>query len=475
VSDVLDTPAAGPTAIRGGLLRVAGYGAGTLLSVISAAALFRHLGVVDSGKYFTIIALVAIVGGLTDAGLTAIGVRELSVRPEAEGRSLMANLLGLRIVLTLAGTLIAAAYSALVGYGGTLVVATLLVGAGLLATNLQATLAVALQSRLRLGLITVAELVRQVLTVVVILALVAGGASLFPFFSVPLAAALVALVLTAWLVRRDVPLLPTFHRGEWLKLVRDTLPYAAATAVGALYFRVSLLLTSLVGTDQEVGFLSVSFRVVDVLLVVPALAVGAAFPIFARAARDDRLRLQWAVSRVGHALMVFGIAVALALALGASFVVDVIAGLEDFAPAVPVLRLQAAGLACSFALAAVGYALLSLRRHREVLVFNVAGLAVTAGLTAALVPGMGAEGAGVATLAAEATMLILGTMLLSRDMPLELRQVPRVLLAAALGVLPGLLGLPALVAAAAGVLVFAAALLAMRAAPTELLDAVRRR
>ena len=84
-ASLLDTPHAGPAAIRGGAVRLAGYGAGVLLSVGSAALLFRHLGVVDGGRYVTIIALVATVQGLTDFGLTAIGVRELAVR-EGEAR-----------------------------------------------------------------------------------------------------------------------------------------------------------------------------------------------------------------------------------------------------------------------------------------------------------------------------------------------------------------------------------------------------
>jgi len=60
---VLDTPDAGPAAIRGAGLRVVSYGAGTLLSVGSAALLFRHLGVSDSGRYVTVLSLVTIVAG----------------------------------------------------------------------------------------------------------------------------------------------------------------------------------------------------------------------------------------------------------------------------------------------------------------------------------------------------------------------------------------------------------------------------
>ena len=77
---LLDTPEAGPAAIRGGAIRVAGFGAGVAITTLSAALLFRHLGVDDGGRYVTVVALVSIVAGLTDAGLTGIAMRELVVR-----------------------------------------------------------------------------------------------------------------------------------------------------------------------------------------------------------------------------------------------------------------------------------------------------------------------------------------------------------------------------------------------------------
>ncbi|MEA2355611.1 MAG: hypothetical protein QOD61_1740, partial [Solirubrobacteraceae bacterium] len=68
--DLLSTPAAGPAAVRGGATRVAGFFVSSVLSVFAAAILFRHLGGVGVGRYVTIFSLVAIVGGISDLGLT---------------------------------------------------------------------------------------------------------------------------------------------------------------------------------------------------------------------------------------------------------------------------------------------------------------------------------------------------------------------------------------------------------------------
>ncbi|MFL5902974.1 MAG: oligosaccharide flippase family protein, partial [Solirubrobacteraceae bacterium] len=251
-ADVLDTPEAGPAAIRGGTLRAAGYILGIALTVASTPLLIRHLGVVDYGRYVTVVSLIFIVGGVTEAGLTNIGVREFAERDERGRRRVVGDLLGLRLVLTLAGVLVATGFALIAGYDNAQVIGCLLAGAGLGLAVAQASYVVPLSTRLRLGWVTAAEVLRQVVTVLGIVALVVAGAALLPFFAVAILAALAALALTVWLVRDDISLRPTFDWREWWLLVRDALPYAAATALGIVYFRITVVLMSLISTDQQV-------------------------------------------------------------------------------------------------------------------------------------------------------------------------------------------------------------------------------
>src|ERR1700730_5104760 len=113
---LLSTSEAGPAAVRGGALRISSFLAGALISVGTAALLFRHLGVVSTGRYTTALSLSAVVTGFTDLGLTAIGMRELSVLKGAERASLARNLLGIRLVLTVLGVIVLSAF-AFLAYG----------------------------------------------------------------------------------------------------------------------------------------------------------------------------------------------------------------------------------------------------------------------------------------------------------------------------------------------------------------------
>ncbi|HVL97125.1 MAG TPA: oligosaccharide flippase family protein [Solirubrobacteraceae bacterium] len=474
MGDLLDTPDAGPAAVRGGVLRIAGYVAGVLVTVGSAAVLLRHLGVEDSGRYVLVLSIVTLAGGVTDAGLSSIGVRELSLRSGADRRRFMRNLLGLRIAFTLAGIALACLYALGAGLGEALVAGTAIAGAGVLAQNLQSTYATSLMAELRLGWVTVIDLARQVATAIAIVALAAAGAGLVPFFVVAPAAGLLALALTARLVRGSVPLRPAAEREQWRELLAQTLPFALAAAVGAIYFRLAILLVDLLSTDRQTGLFGASFRIVEVLVVVPQLMLSAALPIFSRAARDDAERLRYGLGLVAQASLIAGGAVAVGLVLGAPVAIDVVAG-PDFDGAEPVLRLHAVALLFSFLAAPAGYALLSLRRHQRGQRRGVHDQDLAMAALAILVPVDGARGAAVATVIGEAVLAGSGALLVARSgHRLRIAKAPRIVLAAAVALAPGLV-LPALPAAALGLAIFVGALLALRAVPDELLDEVRRR
>jgi O-antigen/teichoic acid export membrane protein len=477
VMDVLDTEQAGPAAVRGGTLRFVGYFVTVALSIGSAAILFRHLGVADTGRYVTVLSLVAIVAGLTEAGLSAIGVRELVVRDRLSGRTLVRDLLGIRVVFTGAGVVVATAFAAAAGYGGVLVAGVALAGFGLVLQNLQSTLALPLQAELRFGWVVAADLVRQLTLVASIVGLVLAGSELLPFLATPIPSAAAALVVTAALVRPSVPLKPSFRFRRWGALLKETLPYAIAGAVVTVYFRVTIVVVSLVATERATGLFGASFRIVDVLIVVPQLVAGAAFPIFARAARDDHARLAYGFQRLFDVSLILGVWFALALLLGAGFAIEVVAG-PEFSAAADVLRIQGLALIASFVAGAVGFVLLSLKMYRALMVTSLVALITTAALAAVLASASGAEGAAVATVVGEGVLAAGSVVALRRaylNLTPSLAASPRIALAATPGVLLHLVGgIPDVAGVALATVAYFALLLGLRAIPDEALAEVRR-
>jgi O-antigen/teichoic acid export membrane protein len=476
--DLLDTPDAGPAAIRGGALRLVGYGGGIVLALASVPLLVRHLGVVDFGRYALVVSIIAVVQGLTEGGLQAIGVREFSVLPQHERDMMMRRLMALRVLATAAGVGLALIFDVLAGYDSTIIAGTLVAGAGLLLLVIFNLLAVPLQASLRFGWVTVADLARQGLATVLIIALVIAGAGIVPLLAVQIPASALAVAITFALARKMTTLRPTFDPAAWWSLLKDTLPYAVAIAVSALYFRITIVIMSLVSTETQTGYFAASYRIIEALVAIPVLLVSAAFPILSRAARDDADRLLYAGQRTFDVMVALGVFVTICVAFGARYLIDFIGGAE-FEPSIVVLRIQAFAVTFTFLSVTCGFILLALHRHRAILLGNLVPLAFGAALTLALAPAHGARGAAIATVVGEAglaaAMLLLAFGHRPGRVPGSLRAVPQVALAAGAAGLVGLVCIsqaPEYVAAVIAPLVYLAVLYPLGLIPGELREAV---
>jgi O-antigen/teichoic acid export membrane protein len=476
--DVLDTTRAGGLALRGSVLRVGGYGGGMLLALVSAPLLIRHLHQTGFGRYVTALSIAMIAAGLTEGGVNTIALREFASRTGRERDAAMRDILGIRILLSVVGVIGATVFAAAAGYSQTIVLGTAIAGIGLTIQLLQTLLSVPLQGTMRLGWVAAADLLRNVVATLLIVALVLAGAGIVPLLAVIAPACLAALLLTARLVRGSMPLRPSLHFAAYAPLLRETLPFAVAIALSSVYFRVTVVVMSLEATALQTGYFSTSFRIVEILISLPVLVIGAAYPILTRAERDDPDRFAKATRRMFELSVVVGVWVAMALELGARFATDVLGG-HAAAPAAPVLRIQGLAVMATFVAVACAFPLLSLRRYSAVLVANALGLVVTLAVSLSLVPVLHARGAAIATVAAELTLAGAAVVALMRarpDLRLAWGIIPVALLAGGAGVGVGhLVGVHPLLEVLVGTCVYAIVLAVLGRFPPEIGHALRAR
>jgi O-antigen/teichoic acid export membrane protein len=477
-ADILASREAGGRYLRGSGLRVLAYGSGLLVGLVSTPLVTRHLGPTDWGHFITVTAVIFIAAALTEGGVGNLGVREFSTSGEAERRLFMRSLLGLRIVLSLVGAAGAFAFVLLAGYPHVIVEGTGLACVALVLEGVRVTLAIPLTARLRLGWLAFSDFTGQFVTAVCMILLVVGGASLLPFYSVTIAAALVTLTLMATLVRGEISLRPAFSPARWRSLTSDTIVYAAATTLGVIYFQIVVVAMSLLAGKVQTGYFSLSFRVLSLVNGIPYLLVASAFPILARAARDDHERLRYALQRLFDGSLVVGGFFSLCVILGAPFAVAVVGG-PKYHPSVEVLQILGVGIIGTFLVAIWSFALLVLRLYRELILVNAVTVLLAVALSTLLIPSHQARGGALVTATLEIALAGAYAVVLSRrrgDLRPSLRQAPRVALALAGAFAVGAaLPFGSVVAVIAGALVLLAGLLALRALPAEFLEALRRR
>jgi O-antigen/teichoic acid export membrane protein len=267
-----------------------------------------------------------------------------------------------------------------------------------------------------------------------------AGAGLLPLLAVAIPASAVSLLLTIPLVIGDLSLVPSFQLGRWWRLLRETIPWAVISAVNIVYFRVTIVLMSLIATGVQTGFFATSFRITEVLVGVPGLVISAAFPILARAERDDAARFSFASGRLIELAVIAGTWMVMCLEVGAGFAIHLIAA-NKADPSIAVLRIQGLAVLATFGSVACGYPLLTLRRYKAVLYINLGALAASAVLTLVLVPSAGARGAAIAAALAETGLAACESIVLitiNRELRRAFLTLPVALLAGGVGVGVGL-------------------------------------
>jgi O-antigen/teichoic acid export membrane protein len=473
--DVLTSSEAGGKVIRGSAMRIGANVAGLLLGLITATLLLRHLGVEESGRYVTVLSLVGIAVSVVDTGLNVTASSELAVCEPDQREQLLANVLGQRLLCAFVAWLLLIAFALVAGYPSEMVAGTALAGAGLLTIAVASALLVPLTVQLRNAGIAMVDFLRQLVALVGVAVLVALGAALTPFFAVQLVVGLAVLMAVPFLVGRGGIVRPRFERSRQRVLLGSALPVAIALALGQVYFRLVIVLMSLISSAEQTGYFGGSLRAMEALITFPFLAAAVALPLLAAAARDDLARLRYAIEGLSEGAIIAGVLVILVTIRAAEPVMELLGG-EAFGPAGDVLRIQVVALLFIALYQIWTVSLVALDRQRQLIFTNAVALAGIGVFAAALVPLWGAKGGAVASVLGDALLacLIYWRLHVSTGrITIRLGFLARVLAAAAVAAVPlALSGLPDLVAAALSGAAFLGAGLLFGMIPEELRHAL---
>jgi O-antigen/teichoic acid export membrane protein len=475
-TDVLSDEFVGPRVVKGGAQRTIGFLISNLLTAAGAVVLLRYLGVVEFGRFGTVMALLALVQGVTDAGLGITASRELSVlSDEAERREMLGHILGIRIALTSLGIAFAVVFAVVAGYGDELVAGTAVAGIGVLVLSLQAAMLLPLIVGMENGRIAVSEILRQALLVGLFVVLVIVGAGLMGFFAAQLVAALCLMAVTPLLLGRERFVAPRWSIRRMRPLLVVGIPVAVSTVLGMLYFRLLVVLMSVVSDDAtEIGYFVTSTRIVEIAVGLPVLLVTVVLPVLSVAAREDRERVGYVTARMTETMAIGGIAIALFICIGARPLILVLGG-EEYEAAAPVLSIQAIALVTIFIAAAWTPTLVSTGHVRNLALATAAGVAALVVIGLVLIPEDEARGAALTAVLADLILCAAMFVAVWRAGPgrrVEAGRLARILVAGAVGAAVALLPLPDAALAPLAVAAFLVAARALGAIPQELLDGV---
>ncbi|MDQ6946419.1 MAG: polysaccharide biosynthesis C-terminal domain-containing protein [Actinomycetota bacterium] len=365
----------------------AGRATAAVFSFLWLAIAARSLSLGEFADLALILAVGAILSIVADGGL-ALVLNEAVAADPARGRSTLVLVIRWRMLLAVGAAMaMAGLYMFAANDASPAIPAVFAVS--MLSTAWHTSCAAALRGAVSVVPDATNEMLSRLLVLAVGGTLVSQGGGVLAAVAVYAGAdtlSAVALTIAAWrLLAAEKPV----DRSRF-RLVR-LLPLGLASVVGITYYRLDVWLLAVVSSASEVARYSVTYRILDVLilpagaLAVVTIAATALFDDASAVRKADRMAGLLCACAVPAVIVLEAIpGPLLRLAFGALYV-----------PGVPVLRVL--GLAVIPSVAVLVWGPIVALRHRGVLAVTVASLALNVALNLVLIPHLGAMGAAIAT------------------------------------------------------------------------------
>jgi len=445
-------------------IQVTGKILSVLIGLVSIAVLTRTLGQFGFGEYTTAVTFLQIFGVIVDFGLSLTLIVMIS-EPDADEKKIVGNIFTLRMIS--AAALFGIAPLAVLAFPWSHTVKLgVLVGAAAYFLMAGAAMLVGLfQKHATVWRSSLAELVNRIVLLGIILLFSHWGLGVVPMIAALVAANAVWLILTIWLAKTHVRIRPQFDFQIWKETLTRSWPIAVSILFNLVYLKGDLFFLSLLRAPEEVGLYGVSYRVIDVLTVIPTIFMGLLLPsLVADWVKKEKAEFG---NHLNRAFSAFVILVAPVIA-GAQAIGDrlmaFIAG-SEFADSGIILRLLAWALIGVFFGTLYGHAVVAVNKQKLMLF----GYAATAVLSVAgylwMIPRFGMTGAAFVTIFSESLIAILTFSIVWREIRMRLPFVillkasaAAIMMAYALKMLPAM---PVLAAMAIGAVIYAILLLAV--------------
>jgi O-antigen/teichoic acid export membrane protein len=375
-----------------------------LLALVATALLTRLLGPSGFGHYRAAVAYLALVISLADLGLASLFVREIS-RQGADQARVIANALGLRLVIAGSAMLLAVALAFALPFDHADRLGILAGAFGFLAYSVHLLLFGLFQQKLRQGGVVLAEVSGGVLLLALIGLFAWLGAAPWAFASALGLSYVFTLGVTLIAARRLVRFGIRLERDVCWRLAKAGAPLAVATSITVLYFRADTILLAILDTPAEVGLYGVPIKVVDSFMGITMLLVGLFAPLLANTARIDEGAFREHLENGLTTLAVGTTGVGVGIVALAPEIVTLLAGAE-FAAAAPILQVLAGVLVLHGTALILRETATALAIQQRLLPSYVAGLIVAMAAYLVLIPPLGGVGAALALLIAETVVVV---------------------------------------------------------------------
>jgi O-antigen/teichoic acid export membrane protein len=366
-----------------------------LISLVIIIYLARYLGTVGFGKYSFVFAYLAFFDILCDLGLSTILVRE-AARNRINMPKLLGNGLIIRLILTIFAVVLAVVIITLLPYPADTTAYTYIAAFTLLFLSFSGFYSIIFQVNLRMEYNIFAKLIFRIISAVLIFWLIFSHGTLMQIIIVLVFSEGIKTLITYLFSRKFVRLKFEIDFDTWKYLFKESLPIALSSVIFMIYFRIDVIMLSLMVGDGAVGIYSAALKLSEPLTIIPTALMMSLFPLMSGYFETSRNKL----IKSYHLSIKYLFIITLPIAIGTTLIADKIILLiydSPFADSATVLQILIWALVLNSVNFVLSNVLTSINQQKLITVSVALCAIVNVILNFILIPIFKCDGAAIAT------------------------------------------------------------------------------
>lgn len=312
------------------IVQIAGRIIITAISLVTTGILTRYLGVFGFGQLQTVFAYLALFTVLADLGFFFIIVRDISaLNSQKEKVDFIGNALTIRIIAALAIYLIASLIGYFIYHEPIIVFGIIFLSFSFFALTVQNTIIAVFQSVFRMDKTVIADLIGKSFTLGMVIYMMSIDVGIMGIFTAYIVGSFINLAVAIFMANQILPIRLKFDFKVGRKILVESAPLGLAVIFSTLYFKIDSVMLSLMKGSYDVGIYGVPYKIIEVILIIPAIFSNTILPIYSRYYRDKDERLGSSLQRVFDGMALMAIPISLGLIATAEPIIKIIGG-EEF-------------------------------------------------------------------------------------------------------------------------------------------------
>lgn len=386
-------------------------------SVLVIAYITRYLGVAGYGEYATIFAYLGLFGSILDLGFFVIVVREIVKKPEAE-RTILGNMLGLKLCFGLLIFGLAYMLTRLIPYPEVVRQGILIGAISQLFISLNQAPLGSFQASLTMYKATFSDVLGRLLLLGLVWSLIHQSGGLISVVWAVVWTNMIVFGLNIIMMSHKYWLVPLFDWREWQKLFAAALPMGIVMILGVIYFRIDVLILGYLQGSYAVGIYSAPYKILEVLLAIPAIFMSSVLPVITTALRDAPLRAKQIFQSAFNFLSLLALPLIAGSLAIATPVMVLISG-SDYVASGQVLQILIFSLAGSFLNSVMIYTIIAANQQHRLIRPYVWAVLFNIAANLLIIPKFSFLGAAAVTVLTEMGVLIFSAYLVAKYLKLS--------------------------------------------------------